>query len=97
MPQEQPEGEKPQVVPPENAAQNPPSEIIDERTPELKEQIARDPASTDETVVLPVENGLPFSIATKMLTISAVNNRGKSAANCGAAACDRGAEAAAPS
>jgi outer membrane protein OmpA-like peptidoglycan-associated protein len=56
-PQEQPEGEKPQVVPPENAAQNPPSEIIDERTPELKEQIARDPASTDETVVLPVENG----------------------------------------
>jgi outer membrane protein OmpA-like peptidoglycan-associated protein len=56
-PQAKPDGETPQVVPPENAAQNPPAEIIDERTPELKEQIARDPASTDETVVLPVENG----------------------------------------
>lgn len=56
-PQAEPEGQAPQVVPPENAAQNPPAEIIDERTPELKEQIARDPASTDETVVLPVENG----------------------------------------
>ncbi|WP_421522286.1 OmpA family protein [Ochrobactrum quorumnocens] len=56
-PQSQPAGGTPQVLQPENAAQNPPADIIDERTPELKEQIARDPDSTDETVVLPVENG----------------------------------------
>lgn len=50
-------GAAPQPLPPENATQKPQAEIIDERTPEVKQQIARDPASTDETVVLPVDNG----------------------------------------
>jgi len=31
--------------------------IVDERTPEQRQEMAKDPSTTDETVVLPVENG----------------------------------------
>ncbi|WP_435655586.1 OmpA family protein [Brucella pituitosa] len=55
QPQPQPEQEAQQ--PANNPAPEPKAEIIDERTTEQKQEIAKDPASTDETVVLPVENG----------------------------------------
>lgn len=35
----------------------PKPEIVDERTKEQQQEIAKDPSSTDDTVVLPVENG----------------------------------------
>ncbi|MFK4822588.1 OmpA family protein [Ochrobactrum quorumnocens] len=65
-PAEQPDQQQPQPEPqPEQEAQQPANnlpaepkaEIVDERTTEQNQEIAKDPASTDETVVLPVENG----------------------------------------
>ncbi|MBO1041095.1 OmpA family protein [Brucella pituitosa] len=64
VPAEQPDQQQPQPQPEQEAQQpannpapEPKAEIIDERTTEQKQEIAKDPASTDETVVLPVENG----------------------------------------
>ena len=37
--------------------QKPAPEIVDQRSTEEKQEIAKDPAKTDDTVVLPVENG----------------------------------------
>ncbi|KAB2723652.1 OmpA family protein [Brucella intermedia] len=37
--------------------QKPAPEIVDQRSTEEKQEIAKDPAQTDDTVVLPVENG----------------------------------------
>jgi len=37
--------------------QKPTPEIVDQRSTEEKQEIAKDPAKTDDTVVLPVENG----------------------------------------
>ena len=37
--------------------QRPTPEIVDQRSTEEKQEIAKDPAKTDDTVVLPVENG----------------------------------------
>ncbi|WP_273793127.1 OmpA family protein [Brucella anthropi] len=37
--------------------QNPAPKIVDQRSTEEKQKIAKDPAKTDDTVVLPVENG----------------------------------------
>lgn len=63
-PAEQPEQQQPQPQPEQEAEQPantpelaPKVEIIDERTTQQKQEIAKNPASTDETVVLPVENG----------------------------------------
>jgi outer membrane protein OmpA-like peptidoglycan-associated protein len=65
-PVKQPEQEAPQPGPlpePEvkqpvdNPAPEPKAEIIDERTTEQKQEVAKNPASTDETIVLPVKNG----------------------------------------
>ena len=57
QPVQQPQPEQ-EVQQPENTQPaEPKAEIIDERTPEQKQEIAKDPASTDETIVLPVENG----------------------------------------
>ncbi|MCA1405218.1 OmpA family protein [Ensifer sp. IC3342] len=65
--EEQRQGEQPapEVAPPATAEQEtgeqpqaqPAPEVVDERTEEEKVKIARDPAATDDTVVLPVENG----------------------------------------
>lgn len=55
QPQPQPEQEAQQ--PANDPAPEPKIEIVDERTTEQNQAIAKDPASTDETVVLPVENG----------------------------------------
>lgn len=64
VPAEQPDQQQPQPQPEQEAQQpannpapEPKAEIVDERTTEQKQEIAKDPASTDETVVLPVENG----------------------------------------
>ncbi len=56
-PAAQPTGEQ-VVVPAVEAPKDAPVvEVIDERTEEDKQQIAEDPSSTAETVVLPVDNG----------------------------------------
>ena len=63
-PAEQPDQQQPQPQPEQEAQQpannlpaEPKAEIVDERTTEQNQEVAKDPASTDETVVLPVENG----------------------------------------
>src|SRR5690606_9191767 len=43
--------------PPAEDQQKPAPEIVDQRSTEEKQEIAKDPAKTDDTVVLPVENG----------------------------------------
>lgn len=55
QPQPLPEPEVKQPV--DNPVPEPKAEIIDERTTEQKQDVAKNPASTDETIVLPVENG----------------------------------------
>ncbi|WEX86899.1 OmpA family protein [Sinorhizobium garamanticum] len=65
--EEQRQGEEPTpgVAPPATAEQEtgeqpqaqPAPEVVDERTEEEKVKIAKDPSATDDTVVLPVENG----------------------------------------
>ncbi|THK38589.1 hypothetical protein EHS39_08755 [Ensifer sp. MPMI2T] len=63
--QRQDEQPAPEVAPPATAEQEtgeqpqaqPAPEVVDERTEEEKVKIAKDPAATDDTVVLPVENG----------------------------------------
>lgn len=57
QPQPQPLLEQEAEQPANNPEPAPKAEIIDERTNKQKQEIAKDPASTDETVVLPVENG----------------------------------------
>jgi outer membrane protein OmpA-like peptidoglycan-associated protein len=60
VPAEQPDQQQPEQEaqqPENNLAPESKAEIVDERTTEQKQEIAKDPASTDETVVLPVENG----------------------------------------
>lgn len=57
QPQPQPLLEQEAQQPANNPEPAPKAEIIDERTNKQKQEIAKDPASTDETVVLPVENG----------------------------------------
>jgi outer membrane protein OmpA-like peptidoglycan-associated protein len=54
---QQPETEQEAQQPAVEPVTEPKAEIVDERTPEQKQEIAKDPASTDETIVLPVENG----------------------------------------
>lgn len=55
--QPQPQLEQEAQQPANDPAPEPTTEIVDERTTEQNQAIANDPASTDETVVLPVENG----------------------------------------
>ncbi|WP_331374503.1 OmpA family protein [Sinorhizobium chiapasense] len=65
--EEQRQGDEPTlgVAPPATAEQEtgeqpqarPAPEVVDKRTEEEKVKIAKDPAATDDTVVLPVENG----------------------------------------
>lgn len=57
QPQPQPSLEQEAVQPANNPEPAPKAEIIDDRTNKQKNEIAKNPASTDETVVLPVENG----------------------------------------
>lgn len=54
---QQPQPEQEAQQPANNLPAEPKAEIVDERTTEQNQEIAKDPASTDETVVLPVENG----------------------------------------
>lgn len=60
-PVEQPqstEGQQiPAVEPAPEAAPEPAPEIVDQRSNDEKQEIAKDPAKTDDTVVLPVDNG----------------------------------------
>ncbi|MCA1443059.1 OmpA family protein [Ensifer sp. IC4062] len=65
--EEQRQGEQPvpELAPPATAEQDtgeqqqarPAPEVVDERTEEEKVKIAKDPAASDDTVVLPIENG----------------------------------------
>ncbi|MHC5231864.1 OmpA family protein [Brucella sp. LJL56] len=61
QPVEQPqstEGQQmPAVEPVPEAAREPAPEIVDQRSNDEKQEIAKDPAKTDDTVVLPVDNG----------------------------------------
>ncbi|RFZ89249.1 hypothetical protein D0Y60_01040 [Shinella sp. WSJ-2] len=54
---EQPATEQNQQAGEETPATEPVPEVVDTLTEEQKQEIAQDPAKTDETVVLPVENG----------------------------------------
>ncbi|MBB4091778.1 OmpA family protein [Brucella pecoris] len=47
----------PAVEPAPEAAPEPAPEIVDQRSNDEKQEIAKDPAKTDDTVVLPVDNG----------------------------------------
>ena len=57
QPVEQPQSTEGQQQPVSNPAPEPAPEIVDQRSTEEKQEIAKDPAKTDDTVVLPVENG----------------------------------------
>lgn len=57
QPVEQPQSTEGQQQPAPNPTSEPAPEIVDQRSTEEKQEIAKDPAKTDDTVVLPVENG----------------------------------------
>ncbi|GLU29999.1 OmpA family protein [Brucella sp. NBRC 12950] len=54
---QQPNTEQEAEQPVTDPLTEPKAEIVDERTKEQQQEIAKDPSSTDDTVVLPVENG----------------------------------------
>ncbi|MDR0253289.1 MAG: OmpA family protein [Brucellaceae bacterium] len=53
----QPQAEQEAQKPADNQVPEPKAEIVDERTTAQKQENAKNPANTDETIVLPVENG----------------------------------------
>ena len=53
----QPQTEQETQKPADNQVPEPKAEIVDERTTAQKQENAKNPANTDETIVLPVENG----------------------------------------